>query len=155
LLARGFHIVTGPVPYNADGPLLEQWNAVYHYFVQHGFSPKPVMEGAAAGAGEVYAWAIANPGKVSCIYAENPILRSRMSAAPLMEHLDSLAEAGVPLFHVCGSLDPWLNENTGAVEKRYRQLGGKINVVIEEGVGHMGLRLSDPQAVDFIVKRVK
>ena len=26
LLAKGFHIVTGPVPYNTDGPLLAGWN---------------------------------------------------------------------------------------------------------------------------------
>ena len=76
LLARGFHIVTGPVPYNADGPLLPHWNAVYKHLTDHGFSRKPVMEGAGRAAGEAYAWAIENPDKVSCIYGENPVLRS-------------------------------------------------------------------------------
>ena len=31
LLAKGFHIVTGPVPYNADGPSLAAWNRVYDH----------------------------------------------------------------------------------------------------------------------------
>src|SRR6202040_41977 len=31
LLSKGFHIVTGPVPYNADGPLITHWNAVYKH----------------------------------------------------------------------------------------------------------------------------
>ena len=31
LLAKGFHIVTGAVPYNADGPLLAQWNVIYKH----------------------------------------------------------------------------------------------------------------------------
>ncbi|HEY3897121.1 MAG TPA: alpha/beta hydrolase [Chthoniobacter sp.] len=153
LLAKGFHIVTGPAPYTAAGPQLEQWNAVYHYLVEHGFAMKPTMEGSDAGAGEVYAWAMANPDKVSCVYAENPILRSHISDKPLIDQMESLAKAGVPLFHVCGALDPWLQENTRAVEKRYRALGGKITVVVEEGEGHAPLVLKDPQAaVGFIVR---
>jgi hypothetical protein len=31
-----------------------------------------VLAGAGGAAGEAYAWAIENPEKVSCIYAENP-----------------------------------------------------------------------------------
>ncbi len=91
LLARGFHIVTGAVPYNADGPLLAQWNVIYHYLVGHGFSPKPVMAGAGGAAGEAYGWAIANPDKVSCIYAENPFLHSNTAQ---IQPLDNLAPAG-------------------------------------------------------------
>ena len=87
LLDRGFHIVTGPVPYNADGPSLPSWNAVYNLLTSHGFSKKPVLEGAGGAAGEAYAWAIANPDKVSCIYGENP-------GAPL--HHDESAAARQP-----------------------------------------------------------
>ena len=31
LLAKGFRIVTGPVPYNADGPSRAHWDAVYKH----------------------------------------------------------------------------------------------------------------------------
>ena len=153
LLAKGFHIVVGPVPYNADGPVLQQWNAVYKHLVGHGFSKKPVMEGAGRAAGEAYAWAIENPDKVSCVYAENPVLRSHMSKKPLLENLAPLAKAGVPLLHVCGSLDPGSKDQTLVVEKRYKEIGGQITVIIKEGEGHYPLAPRDRQpVVDFIVK---
>src|SRR4029077_20636102 len=52
LLDKGFHIVVGPVPTDVNGPVLQQWNAVYDYLIGHGFSRKPVMEGAGGAAGE-------------------------------------------------------------------------------------------------------
>lgn len=151
LLAKGFHIVTGPVSYNADGPVLAHWNFVYQHLVGHGFSTKPVMEGAGRAAGEVMGWAVENPDKVSCIYGENPVLRSFMSKAPLLENLAPLAKAGVPILSVCGSLDPALNDHTRALERRYQELGGKIRVVVKEGDGHYPLAPADTQpVVEFI-----
>jgi pimeloyl-ACP methyl ester carboxylesterase len=155
LLAKGFHIVVGPVPYNSDGPALRSWNAVYSHLTSHGFSTKPVMEGAGRAAGEVYAWAIENPDKVSCIYAENPVLRCHMSKTQPLDNLGPLARAGVPLLHVCGSLDPALSENTRVVEKRYKELGGQITVIVKEGEGHYPLPPKDlPPIVEFIIKKV-
>jgi pimeloyl-ACP methyl ester carboxylesterase len=153
LLGKGFHIVTGPVPTDTNGPVLQQWNAVYKYLVDHGFSKKPVMEGAGGAAGDGYAWAIANPDKVSCIYGENPVLRSNMSKAQPLENLAGLAKAGVPLLHVCGSLDPSFKSQTQVAEKRYKDLGGNITVIVKEGEGHYPLVPKDRQpVVDFIVK---
>ena len=43
---------------------------------------------------------------------------------PRSINLAPLARAGVPLIHVCGSLDPWLENQTRVVEKRYKELGG-------------------------------
>ena len=153
LLAKGFHIVTGAVPYNADGPLLAQWNAIYKHLTDHGFSRKPVMEGDGEAAGEAYAWAIENPDKVSCIYAENPVMHSNTAKTQPLDNLAPLAKAGVPLLHVCGSLDPWLKDNTQVVEKRYKKLGGKITVITKKGDGHYPLAPKDPlPVVDFITK---
>jgi pimeloyl-ACP methyl ester carboxylesterase len=153
LLAKGFHIVTGAVPYNGDGPLPAQWNAIYNYLVAHGFSPKPVMAGAGGAAGEAYAWAIANPDKVSCIYAENAFLRSNTAQVQPLDDLAPLAKAGVPILHVCGSEDPWLESQTRVLEKRYAELGGKITVLVQKGQGHYPLSPKDPQqAVDFITR---
>src|SRR5262249_14780007 len=121
LLAKGFHIVTGPVPYNADGPKSADWDKVYKHLVAHGFSARPVMEGAGAAAGEAYAWAIENPNNVACIYAENPVLRSNLSKTQPLDQLAPLAKAGVPILHVCGNLDPRLNDQTRAAEKRYKE----------------------------------
>jgi hypothetical protein len=113
------------------------------------------MEGAGGAAGEAYAWAIANSDKVSCIYAENPVLRSRLAKTPL-DNLAPLAQAGVPLLHVCGSLDPWLNDQTRVAEKRYTELGGRITVIVQEGQGHYPTAPKNVQPiVDFIVGHAK
>jgi hypothetical protein len=156
LLAKGFHIVTGPVPYNADGPLRPHWDAVYKHLADNGFSKKPVMEGAGGASGEACAWAIENPDKVSCIYAENPVLRSHMSKTPPLDNLAPLAKAGVPFLIVSGSLDPSLNDQTRVLEKRYKELGGQITVIIKEGEGHYPLAPKDRGPVlDFVAAHAK
>jgi pimeloyl-ACP methyl ester carboxylesterase len=156
LLAKGFHIVVGPVPYNSDGPLRAHWDTVYRHLTEHGFSRKPVLEGAGAAAGEAYAWAIENPDKVACVYGENPILHSHLAKTQPLDNLAPLAKAGVPLLHVCGSADPWLKDQTGVVEKRYKELGGKITVIIKEGEGHLPTAPRETKpVVDFILKAGK
>ena len=153
LLARGFHIVVGPVPFGRNDPQLDEWNTVYDHLVRNGFSRKPVVEGNGGAAAAAYAWAIHHPDDIACIYGENAILRSLMAKEDWAGYLHILAQKGVPLFHVSGSLDPALTENTRPLEKSYRDAGGKITVVIEEGAGHSPFAVRDPQAaVDFIVK---
>ena len=155
LLAKGFHIVTGPVPYGGDGPLLKDWNVIYKHLTDHGFSKKPVMQGGGGGAGDVYAWAIENQDKVSCIYAHNPILRSHMTTTQPLNNLAPLAKAGVPLIHVCGSLDPWLKDQTRVAEQRYKELGGQITVILQEGEGHYSQAPTVvAPVVEFIAKNV-
>ena len=152
LLAKGFHIVAPPL-LAQSGPVRDQWDAVYKLLTDHGFSRKPVMEGAGTAAGEAYAWAIENPDKVSCIYGENPALHSLMSKRPPIDNLAPLARAGVPLIHVCGSLDPWLDGQTRVVEKRYQDLGGPITVIVKEGEGHSPLAPKDPKVVVDLIAR--
>jgi hypothetical protein len=153
LLAKGYHIVTGAVPYNADGPVMKQWNTIYQYLTARGFSKKPVMEGAGGAAGEAYAWAIGNPDKVSSIYAENPILHSNMTREPLLGNLAGLAKAGIPILHVCGSLDPYFDSDTRVLEKQYKELGGTITVIIKKGEGHYPLSPKDLKPViDFMTR---
>jgi hypothetical protein len=78
-----------------------------------------------------------------------------MSKKPLLDHLEPLAKARVPLIHVCGSLDPWLNDHTRVLETRYKALGGPVTVIIKEGEGHYPLAPRDPKAVvDLIMKSV-
>jgi hypothetical protein len=150
LLAKGFHIVTGPVGVDF---VVNDWDTAYEYMIGHGFSKKPAMEGAGGGAGEVYAWAIENPDKVSCVYAENPRMRSTLAKTQPLDNLAPLAKANVPLLHVCGSLDPYFMDNTLEVEKRYKKLGGKIEVIVKKGVAHYPLAPEDPTpVVDFITR---
>jgi pimeloyl-ACP methyl ester carboxylesterase len=147
LLAKGCHIVVGPVPTDVDGPVLQQWNAVYKHMTDAGLSKRPVMEGAGGAAGEAYAWAIENPDKVGCIYAENPILRSHMTKAQPLDRLAVLAKAGIPILHVCGSLDPSLESQTRVLERRYRDLGGRITVIVKDGQGHFPTAPNDLKPV--------
>lgn len=77
-------------------------------------------------------------------YRHNPI-----------DNLAPLAKAGVPLLHVCGDADQVvpIDENTGIIEKRYRELGGSIRVIHKPGVGHHPHSLKDPKPiVDFILR---
>jgi pimeloyl-ACP methyl ester carboxylesterase len=154
LLGHGFYIVTGPIPTDTDGPVLSQWNTVYKHLTDAGLSKTPVLAGAGGAAGEAYAWALENPDKVSCLYAENPILRSHMTKAQPLDRLAVLAKAGVPILHVCGSRDPWLDSQTRAAERRYRELGGRFTVLVEDGKGHFPTAPKDPKpVVDFILGR--
>ena len=46
-----------------------------------------------------------------------------------------------------------LNDHTRVVEKRYKELGGQITVIIKDGDGHYPLAPKDRQpVVDFIIK---
>jgi pimeloyl-ACP methyl ester carboxylesterase len=72
-----------------------------------------------------------------------------------VDNLAPLAKAGVPLLHVVGDADDVvpLSENTAVVEKRYKELGGQITVIVKKGVNHHPHSLKDPKPiVDFILK---
>ena len=72
-----------------------------------------------------------------------------------VDTLSKLVSQDVPLLHVYGDADevvPW-DENTGLIADRYRELGGRINLIQKPGVGHHPHGLSDPMPiVNFIVK---
>src|SRR3954471_12613352 len=69
------------------------------------------------------------------------------------DRLDVLAKAGVPLLHVCGSRDPWLDTQTRVLEKRYKELGGQVTVLVKDGEGHFPLAPTDPQRVPELITR--
>jgi len=77
-------------------------------------------------------------------YAGNPV-----------DTLGALAAERVPLLHVFGDTDqvvPW-EENTGVIAKRYRELGGEIELIQKPGVGHHPHGLQDPTPiVNFIIR---
>ena len=78
------------------------------------------------------------------IYKGNPV-----------DNLAPLAKAGIPLLHVCGGADKVVPvaENTAVLEKRYRELGGAIKVILKKGVGHHPHSLKDPEPiVSFVLE---
>lgn len=75
LLGKGFHIAYMKLPdMLGSPPAVKHWNAFYQELTtKHGFSKKPALVGLSRGGLYCYNWAIANPDKVSCIYADAPV----------------------------------------------------------------------------------
>jgi len=156
LLDKGFHIVVGPVGYNADGPNLADWNKLYAYLTDHGFSRKVVLEGAGGGAGSVYGWAVENPDKVACLFAKNPVMHAAGFEKQPMDHLEQLAQAGVKLLHICDDADPELTKQEAEMEKRYRGMHGDITMLRKEmpQAQPIPYRVVE-QILEFVVKNTR
>ncbi len=75
LLARGFHVVYCDVAeLYGNAHAVEIWNQFYAFLHKAGLSSKVALEGFSRGGVYAYNWAIANPEKVSCVYADAPVL---------------------------------------------------------------------------------
>ena len=71
-----------------------------------------------------------------------------------VDNLKPLALAKIPILGVCGDADTGVPpaENIQLVERRYREMGGEIKVIVKPGVGHHPHSLPDPKPiVDFIL----
>jgi lysophospholipase L1-like esterase/pimeloyl-ACP methyl ester carboxylesterase len=75
LLNQGFHSVYLKAnDMLGSPPAVDLWNQLYAHLTQeYGFSRKPALIGISRGGLYCYNWAIANPGKVSCIYGDAPV----------------------------------------------------------------------------------
>jgi len=72
--------------------------------------------------------------------------------------LKPLADAKVPILHVCGTADPIVpyEENAAIVKERYEKMGGPIQVILKPGAGHHPHGLEDPTPIqDFIRKHTE
>jgi hypothetical protein len=75
LLARGFHVVYCDVAeLYGNAQAVDIWNQYYDFLRSAGLSPKVALEGFSRGGVYAYNWAIANPEKVACVYADAPVL---------------------------------------------------------------------------------
>ncbi|HEY9259784.1 GDSL-type esterase/lipase family protein [Chitinophaga sp.] len=75
LLERGFHIAYCDVAeLFGNKAAIDAWDQFYALMQQCGLSKKVALEGMSRGGVYVYNWALANPGKVACIYADAPVL---------------------------------------------------------------------------------
>ena len=102
LLKRGFHIayISANQALRPD----KTWDAWYAFLTEkHGLSTKPAFVGMSRGGEYAYTWATANPGKVSCIYADNPgvnpeVLRKLGDLAGRRAHPIVLRGIAIPLW---------------------------------------------------------
>ncbi len=136
LLERGFHIVYCDVAeLFGNAKAVGLWNKFYNLMQTCGLSKKVALEGMSRGGVYVYNWALANPDKVACIYADAPVLdlkswpgkkRNAGAKEPWedfkkdynltetqadnfknspLDHAAKIAKLGFPMLHVVGDVD--------------------------------------------------
>ncbi len=127
---------------------------------RRGFHDKPVLLARSRGGLMLYGWAADHPESIGgiagiypvCNIASYPGLARAAGAfemtadqlkAKLAEHnpidrLAPLAKANVPIFHIHGDADRVvpLEANSAEVARRYKKLGGRMELVIAQGQGH-------------------
>ena len=144
---------------------------------ERGLSDRPCLWGTSRGGLMHYNWAVENPRRAACIVGIYPVcdLRSYPGlkkasdaygmtetelAAHLAEHnpierIKPLAEAGVPILHIHGKLDNLvpLERNSAELARRYRQLGGKMRVIVVPNKGHKMVPefFQSQEFVDFLI----
>ncbi|NCI46573.1 GDSL-type esterase/lipase family protein [Sediminibacterium soli] len=75
LLERGFHLVYCDVAeLFGNKEAVDLWNRFYAYMQDCGLAKKVAMEAMSRGGVYAYSWALANPAKVACVYADAPVL---------------------------------------------------------------------------------
>jgi hypothetical protein len=148
---------------------------------KRGFARKACLLARSRGGLMLYCWAAENPERVACIAGIYPVcnLRSYPGLAQacgaygltveafeqqLAQHnpidrLTPLAKAKVPIFHIHGDVDQVvpLEDNSAEVARRYRALGGSMQLVVPPGQGHnMWPGFFQCQAlVDFVIGQAK
>jgi hypothetical protein len=186
LLARGWHLAYMDARNMYGGPkamaLFGQFYA--HLVVQGGLASRVVLEGFSRGGLYAFNFAAAHPTRVAALYLDAPVLdikswpgRNRstkewkdcLEAYNLTEEsvarfrgpldrISMVAGGKIPIIAVCGDADTTVPfaENTAILEKRYRDAGGTIEVILKAGGEHHPHSLQDPTPiVEFLVKHAK
>jgi len=162
LLAKGFTIGGVEVGESHGSP---KGRAVYtefyrHVVAKHGLSPRACLLPQSRGGLMLYNWAVEDPEAVQCIGGIYTVcdLTSYpgvaracgaygMAEAELREHLAEqnpidrlapLAKAKVPILHLHGDADNVvpLERNSAELARRYRALGGPVELIVVKGKGH-------------------
>lgn len=156
-----------------------------HVTKEFGLAQRVVLEGFSRGGLYAFNYAAAHPRQVAALYLDAPVLdirswpgkkpeskewRECLAAYGLtaetvagfrggpLDNVAVVAKAGVPILSVCGGADKTvpLAENTAVLERRYRELGGTIQVIVKDGVDHHPHSLKDPAPiVDFLLKHAR
>lgn len=127
---------------------------------KRGYSKKPVLLARSRGGLMLYNWAVEHPESVAGIAGIYPVcnltsypgiqraagayeMTAKQLSAKLTIHnpinrLAPLAKAKVPIFHIHGDTDKVvpLKDNSALLAKRYRTLGGAVEVEVMKGQGH-------------------
>jgi pimeloyl-ACP methyl ester carboxylesterase len=75
LLERGFHVAYCDVAeLFGNDEAIGIWDRFYDMLTGAGLATKAVLEGFSRGGVYVYRWAVHNPSRVACVYADAPVL---------------------------------------------------------------------------------
>ena len=71
----------------------------------------------------------------------------------------NMGKAGIPILHIHGDSDrpAPIERHAGEVARRYRKLGGKIQLIVVPGKGHEEATeiFQRQQVVDFVIKNAR
>lgn len=157
----------------------EQFQELYQHLVsKREFGKHPVLLARSRGGLMLYSWATEHPDKVGgvagiypvCNIASYPGVKRAANAFELkpedletslklfnpIDRLESLAKNKVPIFHIHGDNDKVvpLDANSAIVEKRYKEFGGPVEILIVKGQGHNMWSgwFTSQRLLDFVVK---
>jgi pimeloyl-ACP methyl ester carboxylesterase len=158
------------------------YSALYHELTtKRGFASKPVLLARSRGGLMTLNWAVENPDKVGGFAGIYPVcnltsypgvakasgtyemtadeLQGKLKEQNPVERLEALAKAGVPLFAIQGDSDKTvpLEKNSGEVQRRYREFGGQMQLIVPKDQGHNmwpGF-FQCQELVDFVIANAK
>lgn len=177
------HINVGPKTYGSP-QALRSFDHFYDRLVSLGLAKTGIGAALSRGGLYVYRWASKHPERLSAIYCDSPVCDFKSYPGPKhgdwkyilslynfknseeamaykgnpidAEVLKPLAEHRITLLHLVGDADTTVppSDNTDILAKRYRELGGDIQVIRVPGRTHNdpgGLEDCAP-IVDFILR---
>jgi hypothetical protein len=154
------------------------FSALYNELVNRGLSKKPCLLARSRGGLMLYNWAVEHPDSVACIAGIYPVcnlnsypgiknacnsyemtedeLCEKINQHNPIDRIDSLAAAGVPIYHIHGDCDTVvpIEDNSGELAKRYKKAGGEmiLNVIAGQGHNMWPGWFECQELVDFIIR---
>jgi len=181
LLEKGYHLVYyDQSELLGNDECIANWNHFYELLHNAGLSQKVVLEGMSRGAFYALNWAAANPYKVASVYIDNPLLDCRyfadrepgemtrdiiksfnLSGIEAIrtfnnnptDKVQEIVAGGYPILILCADQDEAVPLYTiQEFEKKVKDAGGKITVMVKKGFKHHPHSFPDPKPiVDFIL----
>ncbi len=186
LLAKGWHVAYINAQNLYGSPkAMALFNELYAHLVIHaGLSKRVVLEGFSRGGLYALNFAATHPTRVAALYLDAPVvdlnswpkknapkqwaeaLEAYGVTEAAMENfkgnpinrIGMLAGSKIPIIAVCGDSDevvPYA-ENMGVIEKRYKEAGAPIQVIMKPGGKHHPHSLEDPTpVVEFLMNNAR
>ena len=182
-LGRGIAIAGIDVGESMGNPRGRAAYSEFHRLLteNHGFAKRATLMPQSRGGLMLYNWAAEHPDHVTCIagiytvcdISSWPGLRRASAAyemnekelaAVLPKHnpidrLAPLVRAGIPILHIHGDSDKAVpvERNAGELARRYRKLGGRINLIVVPGKGHEEVSefFQCQQVADFVIRNAR